>query len=56
MCIRDRVKAVPPGYKPFKGTLKSGQKMRNINGKTYIVPNPDPKTSRNRPKSSGTWV
>jgi hypothetical protein len=50
------VKAVPPGYKPFKGTLKSGQKMRNINGKTYIVPNPDPKTSRNRPKSSGTWV
>tara|TARA_B100001057_G_scaffold437696_1_gene469680 strand:- start:7908 stop:9737 length:1830 start_codon:yes stop_codon:yes gene_type:complete len=50
------VKVVPPGYKPFKGTLKSGQKMRNINGKTYIVPNPDPKTSRNRPKSSGTWV
>tara|TARA_B100000989_G_scaffold156330_2_gene116695 strand:+ start:13437 stop:14507 length:1071 start_codon:yes stop_codon:yes gene_type:complete len=26
------------GLKPFKGTLKSGEKIRNIDGKSYVVP------------------
>jgi hypothetical protein len=26
------------GLKPFKGTLKTGEKIRNINGKSYVVP------------------
>ncbi len=24
--------------KPFKGTLKTGEKIRNINGKSFVVP------------------
>jgi len=26
------------GLKPFKGTLRTGEKIRNINGKSYVVP------------------
>ena len=29
-----------PDLKPFKGKLKTGEKIRNINGKSYIVPAP----------------
>lgn len=28
------------GLTPFKGTLKTGEKLRNINGKSYVVPAP----------------
>ena len=28
----------PNNLQPFTGTLKSGEKLRNINGKSYVVP------------------
>lgn len=31
-----------PQLKPFKGKLKTGEKIRNINGKSYVVPAPTP--------------
>jgi len=36
----EKVTTNKPDLKPFKGTLKTGEKIRNINGKSYVVPAP----------------
>ena len=35
-----------PDLKPFKGKLKTGEKIRNIDGKSYIVPAPNSSNMR----------
>lgn len=36
----EKVTTNKPDLKPFKGTLKTGEKIRNIDGKSYVVPAP----------------
>ena len=39
MTIFNRPPVIPNNkLKPFKGTLKTGEKIRNINGKSFVVP------------------